>query len=333
MDTDSARELVQQLPERVREWRPEHLRAALPERAVNLLPDAAQERLGRKRRRPRWLVLGVIAGLAVAGVWLALKVKRALAPGYDEDEDDEPLGEPLDYPATGSGTGWPDGARSRENTEVLGERSAATAAPAASASPPAPPPAPPSAPPPAPPAPPPVVTSPHLASGGATPAGETGRLAADTAAPAERTGFERPRDLDATLAFPAPHAAEPERPPSPDPKQALAGTVWAESRDVAPAQRSEPAQRPPVPFTESQAETNAWLQLQQDALFEAFPGVTRGDLVECDGDLDRLAVIISTRLNRPIDEVRGRIDAILSTGEPQQKADTGIGPDLNVREG
>lgn len=317
MDTDSARELVQQLPERVRDWRPERLREALPSRAVELLPDAAQQRLGRKRRRPRWLLIGAIAGLVAGGVWLALKLKSVLAPGYDDDDEDEPLGEPIAYPATGSGTGWPEGARSTQHTEIVSERIETATATAAPAPPPAPPPA---------------VASPHLASGGATPAGETGRLTADVPAPAERTGFERPQDLDATLAFPAQRAAEPERPAPPDPRQALAGTVWAESRDVGPAQPSEPAQRPPVPFTESQAETNARLQLQQDALFEAFPGLSRGDLVACDGDLDRLAVMIASRQNRPIDEVRGQIDAILSTGEPQQKADAGIEPDLTVRE-
>lgn len=314
MDTDSARDLMQHLPERVRDWRSERVRDALPQRAVELLPDAAQERLGRRRRRPRWLLIGALAGLATGGIWLALKLRSVLAPGYDEDEDEEPLGEPLSYPAAGSGTGWPEGARSSENTETAGESSAAAAEPAAAA-------------------PPPLVAGPHLANGGATPAGQTGRLSADTPAETRRTGFERPQDLDATLAFPLAQDAEPAQPVSPDPKQALAGTVWAESRDVAAAQPSAPAQRPPIPFTESQAETNARLQLQQDVLFEAFPGITRGDLVECDGDLDRLAVIISTRLNRPIDDVRGRIDTILSTGAPQQQADAGIQPDLSVREG
>jgi hypothetical protein len=149
------------------------------------------------------------------------------------------------------------------------------------------------------------------------------------APPAAPVRFQRPQDLeDATLAFPA--TAEPERPLPPDPKQALAGTVWAESADVAPAQPSEPAQRPPVPFTEGQAETNARLQLQQDALLTAFPGMTRGDIVESDGDLDRLSVILASKLGEPIEDVRAKVDGILSTGVQQQQADTGIKPDLSV---
>src|SRR5581483_7161714 len=170
--------------------------------------------------------LGLIAGLVAGGVWLALKLKTVFAPGLDEDEDDDFADEPLSYPAAGSGTGWPAGARSAENTEVMSERApampagpppaAAAAAPPAPAMPPAPP----------------VVASPHLASGGAAPSGQTGRLAADT--PAERTGFERPQDLDATLAFPVAGAAQPARPPSPQPSFSLLGTARVPAGDAAP---------------------------------------------------------------------------------------------------
>src|SRR5579883_634723 len=157
MEMDSARELIQQVPERVREWRPPRALESVPQRARELLPDAAQERLRGKRRRPRWLLVGAVAGFVVAGLWLAFKLKSVLAPGYD-DEDEEPLGEPLDYPATGSGTGWPDGGRSAANTEIVGEAITVTAGPSAE---PAPPPAAVAAAPPAPP----VVASPHLSSG------------------------------------------------------------------------------------------------------------------------------------------------------------------------
>ncbi len=290
MEKDSARDLVERLPERMRD--------ALPQRAVDLLPESAQERLGRKRRRPRWLVIGALVGLAAGVVWLALRLKSVLAPGLDDDDDDEePLSEPLSYPATGSGSGWPEGARAPEHTETLNSNNATS-----------------------------------NAAGGATPTGQTGRLAADMpAAPAPPTGFERPQDLDdATLALP--ETLEASSPLPPDPQQALAGAVWAESQNAAPTQPSEPAQRPPVPFSESQAETNARLQLQQDTLLAAFPGMSRADIVESDGDLDRLAVILASKLGQPIDEVRGRVDTILSTGASQQQEDTGIEPDLSVRE-
>ncbi|HLZ71870.1 MAG TPA: hypothetical protein VKV26_18360 [Dehalococcoidia bacterium] len=325
MDTGSARDLLEHLPERVRGWRPQHALDALPQSAVERLPAGVQQRLGRKRRRPRWLVIGVAVGLLAVALWLGLRVKRALAPGIDEDEFDEnePLGEPLSYPAAGSGSGWPNGARSPENTEPAGNSAGAATASAAMPRPPSPPPAPP-----------PLPENSHRGAG-AAPAGQTGRLAADQPAPpAGPTSAGRPQDLsDATLPFPAsPPASAASRPLPPDPKQALAGTVWAESRDVAPAQPSEPAQRPPIPFSESQAETNARLQLRQEELLAAFPGMSRSDIVECDGDLDRLAVILSTKLGRPIDEVRSRVDAVLGTGAPQQQQDTGIEPDLSVRD-
>jgi hypothetical protein len=80
-----------------------------------------------------------------------------------------------------------------------------------------------------------------------------------------------------------------------------------------------PAQRPPVPVVEAQADVNVRLQSRQDALYAAFPGMTRQDIVECDGDLDRLAIILSMRTGTAVEDVRGHLNAILAA-EPAGEA-------------
>jgi hypothetical protein len=320
MAKDKARDLVEKLPDP--------------------LKGMAQQKVGR-RRRPWWVIAGA---MVAAGAGLVFFVRRARAPGYEE----EPLlGETQSYPSTGSGTGWPEPQRTPEHTETLTSANGVSA--------------------------PPVIETPHIAAGGepsmedeeeespapqvtpfpsagarqpetfaATGAAEpeAGTLAARSAsalsaaaegAPVTEPEAQAHRDADATrpyeqtLRFPATPDSEPGTRPSDDP------TVLREiARDEGvPFVRSEPAQRPEIPFSERQAEINARLQLQQDALYAAFPGMTRHDIVECDGDLDRLTVILASRLGNPVANVRDRLDTILGTG-PVQHEGPGIEPNLHI---
>ncbi len=112
-------------------------------------------------------------------------------------------------------------------------------------------------------------------------------------------------------------AAEPARSPAPLDASAPDGSFYAPTSrggDAAPAEPSLPAQRPVTPLSEEQAEMNARLQLKQNELYAAFPGMASEDIVACDGYLDRLTEILTPRTSMPADEVRARLDAILATG-------------------
>jgi hypothetical protein len=85
------------------------------------------------------------------------------------------------------------------------------------------------------------------------------------------------------------------------------GTV----EDGDPAVPPEPPQRPPVPFTEEQAEMNSRMQLYQDDLLNAFPQMTREDIVLSEGNLVRLAAIIAPKSGMAEANVRGRLEEIL----------------------
>lgn len=293
----------------------------LAERLPDQVRGPVQERLERGRRRPRWVTLGVAAGLAAVAAGLVLWVKRVFAPPAAYEFEAEAPGEPHAYPAAGSGTGWPEPPRSLEHTEILGQTNGREAASD-------------------------TVSSAAFAPGDELPGERTAAAAGVTAippltvAPAMRPpatppaaapllgteGTARPADLrsdaprdhtdlDATLRFPAQRAWSPETPARPG---------------LSP-EPAAPAERPPVPFTERQAEINARLQLQQEELYAAFPGMTPHDIVACGGDLDRLAAFLSDRLRLPAADVRTRLDAILSTGPAQQEEGEGIAPDLSAR--
>src|SRR6185312_12609061 len=64
---------------------------------------------------PRWaLIGGVVAGVAGAAAAAAIVARRLFRGGYDE----RPLGEPISYPAAGSGSGFPE-PTSAEHTESI----------------------------------------------------------------------------------------------------------------------------------------------------------------------------------------------------------------------
>jgi len=121
--------------------------------------------------------------------------------------------------------------------------------------------------------------------------------------------------------------AQPESPAAAAPTAAPAAAAHGDEPGAAseaglPAEDATlpfPAQRPPAPAAGAGADMHTRLQSRQDALYAAFPGMTRQDIVECDGDLDRLAVILSMRTGTSVEDVRGQIDAILAA-EPAEEA-------------
>jgi hypothetical protein len=352
---DLAREYAQQGADRLAELnlaeRLEAARGAASEGAgrlgrsglVERLPDQVrapvQQRLGA-RRRSRWWTIAWVTAAVVAGTVAALiVVKKALAPDYDElslYEEDEPRqqGEPVAYPAAGSGSGWPEPQRTPENTETLSSR---TNGPAATTSTPSSPPAASammeasataSSTPSASPAsqgggtvpadvgetPAPSVTSP-LHEGGDPRAASTDAyreaVAAEGSA-SQQSGVEhalRPATGVVGPSMPA-GPAGPSGPPLNEETTGRAGP-YGPGVGAPPAPPSQPAERPPVPFTEQQAQMNAQLQLHQDQLLAAFPAMTRADIVACDGDLDRLAELIQPGAGMPLDAVQARLNEIL----------------------
>jgi hypothetical protein len=293
---DAAKALSDRLPDRDTAF-------GWVDRLPDPIKDRANEKLGRKRRS-RWWTAGIIVA-TVAGVAGALMlVKKVFAPGYDEEPlyrgGTEPggAGEPVIYPAQGSGSGWPEAQRTPDNTEMVdrwamtgtavnGDRDGkATGTP--------------------------VMASPHLS----TDNGASGPIMAESPSPnvpevhisraGKQTSATRPEQ--AAAAGVAAAAREP------------AGSSYAlESRggDSSAPQPSEPAQRPEVPLTEAQAEMNARLQLKQDELYAAFPAMAREDIVACDGYIDRLAQILAPKSGMDVTAVRERLDAILGTGPAQ----------------
>jgi hypothetical protein len=78
-----------------------------------------------------------------------------------------------------------------------------------------------------------------------------------------------------------------------------------------------------VPFTEQQAEMNQRLQLNQDALFAAFPEMTGQDIVASDGDLTRLAEIVAPKSGSDQATALARLQEILhATPEEATNPDT-----------
>ncbi|MHB8576457.1 MAG: hypothetical protein ACYDCQ_14130 [Dehalococcoidia bacterium] len=252
--------------------------------------DFVAERTGRRRRRSRWVTAGwVLAAITGAAAGLAFTWKRLAAPGYDEesfwdgrvDERAEPVGEPHAYPSTGSGAGWPEPQRTPEHVESLNgtnglrphqDGASSPASLAAFAAPAAP----------------------------ATPFAELSMAQNDgpsivAAATYDRPVIEPAAGEDRTMEFPAYSAPAGHGP----------GTGGAT------AVPSEPAQRPPTPFTEDQAENNARMQLRQNELLAAFPAMTLQDIVSSDGDLDALAETVAPAAGITAEAARARVDAIL----------------------
>ena len=292
---DAAKALSDRLPDRDTAF-------GWVDRLPDPIKDRANEKLGRKRRS-RWWIAGIIVA-TVAGVAGALMfVKKALAPGYDEEPlyrgGTEPggAGEPVIYRAQGSGSGWPEPQRTPENTEMVDRHSLTGAAVHggrngnAGATP--------------------VVASSHLSAG----SGASAPIMAESPSPnvpevhtsraGKRTSATRSEQAAASGVAAA--AREP------------VGSFYAlESRgDAAAPQPSEPAQRPKLPLTEAQAEMNARLQLKQDELYAAFPAMAREDIVACDGYIERLAEALAPKSGLDVTAVRARLDAILRTGPNQ----------------
>lgn len=284
---------------------------------------------------PRWaLVGGIVAGGAAVA---AIAVRRLFARGYDE----RPLGEPVAYPAAGSGTGFPE-PTSPEHTEQIDEGvvpelhgpvapredgpagSAAgepffrepNSAPVESG-------------------------TPHIGAGGANAGEPTAAAAPDI------------EDLTPTLKMPPTLPASPAHeklPPAPTPDVISAPAGGDAPQEALPppeiaitdtpqplsddpsggttAVRSEPLQRAPTALSEEQAEMNARLQVRQPALYAAFPGLTPRDLVDSEGDLDRLAQTAASRSGGSPEDARARLNTILGTGS-EQKSDEGIEPNLS----
>jgi len=282
--------------------------------------DLAEEKLGRRRRR-RWpIYLAVAAGFAGA----MLVLKRIFFPGYKE----EPLlGDTYAYPAAGSGTGWPEPQRTPEHTEIarapdpgdlavldasaiapdgtLMQREAELAAATGDALPPA-----------------------ALAKG--TPSGTSmgEGLTAPTAEPVpslsrESTGTAATGriDTDAGTVVRPSAMSTGSTVSAPGPVRQEMGV------DTVPAPPSPPAQRPETPLSEAQTEVNARLQMKQEELYAAFPGMTRHDIVQSDGDLDVLALRFAERTAAEPARVRQRLDEILGTGTDQQ-SEHSLRPDL-----
>lgn len=270
---------------------------------------------------PRWALIG--GGLAAASAAAAIVARRLFRGGYDE----RPLGEPVSYPAVGSGTGFPEPTSPEHTesvdrgivTELRGPIAPREDGPANS-----------------------VVGEPFFEPSSALPEdNETPHVAAgsDSAGAAAFTPL-RPQDApDATPRMPplAPLAPLPPLPPLHEQEQRRI-EMTETPRPLSPddpanvdgsftAVASEPLQRAPVPLTEQQAENSARIQGHQNQLYAAFPGLTPGDLVESDGDLDSLALIAAERARINPDNARTRLDAILNTGAEQHE-NAGIEPDL-----
>jgi hypothetical protein len=293
---DAAKALSDRLPDRDTAF-------GWVDRLPDPIKDRANERLGRKRRS-RWWTAGIMVAI-VAGVAGALMlVKKAFAPGYEEEPlyrgGTEPggAGGAVIYPTQGSGIGWPEPQRTPENTEMVDRHSLTGAA----------------------------VHGDHDGNAGASPKtassrlstgnGASGPIMSETPSPnvpevhisraGKRTSATRSEQAAASGVAAA--AREP------------AGSFYAlesQGGDAALPQRSQPAQRSEVPLTEEQSEMNARLQLKQDELYAAFPAMTREDIVACDGYIDRLAQIIGPKSGTDVIAVHTRLDAILRTGPDQ----------------
>ncbi len=272
--------------------------------------------MSRKRSR-WWLIGGAVAGLAAAGAAGALFVKRVLAPGADEqalfeggiETETGPSGT---HPAAGSGTGWPE-PQPPEHTEAIATaaRPAGPSLPGGAEAVGAPIQEAPAAP-----APPPPAST--LTSEPPAPPAPAPTLAATTDLPTTPDlAPEPPPQPPATPITPPPPAAESRQPAPPAADEHDLSSRARASQplpDGVPAPPSEPAVRPPVPFTEQQAEMNQRLQAHQDELLTAFPAMTRSDIVACDGDLARLAAAIAPRSGMDAGAVLARLQEILHAG-------------------
>jgi len=199
----------------------------------------------QEKRERRVALVASIAVVGCGALAVAYVLGRLFGRGYEE----EPLGEPVAYPACGAGSGFPE-PTSPEHTERY-----------------VPP-------------------------------------ARDAAYPVEGDADEAPRAVPLTP-IPIPLSAE-----DTDPAAAAFTAV-----------PSEPAQRPPTPLSEQQAEMSAWMQTHQQQLYDAFPGLTPRDLVESEGDLDRLAALAATRSGLTLDAARTRLKELLSAPSDENVGD------------
>ncbi len=273
--SDRARSLADSLPDRDTAY-------ALVDRLPDPMKVLAQDKLGLKPRRSRWKTVAIVLAVTGGAAAALLMIKRVFAPGHDEEwlysgPDDLPggSGEPHAYPTAGSGTGWPEPAITREHTEMINTNGHSGDGIHPGEAPPA-------------------IITPPIAAGSSTSA---------TSSPA------MPQPPRPTPMPPAPTVSSPA-------SSAMSDAATQQfSRPTMPELAAfQPAQRPTTPFTEDQAEMNARLQLKQTELYAAFPGMSSGDIVACDGYLDRLTEILTGRTGTPGAEVRVKLDTILATG-------------------
>lgn len=324
--------LMDELPDRLRAFVDEGRGRLAASDLIDRLPDPARQQARtriapRRRRRPAilWALAGIFATAGLVVLW-----KRAIATRKAYDEEPFGFKEPHAHPAAGSGTGWPEAQRTPEHTEgpqdereagaTVHEHDAGWVAEASTASMPEhrrsrrqgsrpeeleephgssemqngsmPRAA--------------VASAPHVGAAGVPePLEQAGGLPGGSYAAHLRAGEydNGAASLPSGVAAQGPSGISADGTPD--------GVSSTPVEDGAPLPPSEPPQRPPIPFTEQQAEMNARLQTHQDELYSAFPRMAPEDIVVCDGDLDHLTTILIGRTGADSVEVRARLDGIL----------------------